>query len=318
MSTKNTTQQFDSEGFDLSAGGLNDEAGGESVVYEIGGGVTKTHPESPIKKAKGGDDDHAPPPSPPPGPMDESERLKELGNEQFKLGNHLDAVDYYTEAIEACPCGEGIGPTGEEMLKLRDEFEEQNRERMMERHRKDMERRRSSRESNTTNNDDNKKDENDEEEDRPLDTFTPPRHIYGHKLAVYHANRAASLLHLGRNGEAIDDCDVALLYNPIYVKAILRRCTANERIENTEDALRDAQRAYELEPNNAVAKKAVTRLQKIENERLEKLKEETMGKLKDLGNSLLGNFGLSLDNFNAVQDPKTGGYSISFNQNGNK
>ena len=43
--------------------------------------------------------------------------------------------------------------------------------------------------------------------------------------------------------------------------------------------------------------------------------EETMAKLKDLGNSLLGNFGLSLDNFGTVQDPSTGSYSISFNQN---
>jgi len=30
------------------------------------------------------------------------------------------------------------------------------------------------------------------------------------------------------------------------------------------------------------------------------------GKLKELGNSILGNFGMSLDNFKAVQDPATG------------
>lgn len=39
-----------------------------------------------------------------------------------------------------------------------------------------------------------------------------------------------------------------------------------------------------------------------------------LGKLKDLGNSLLGKFGLSLDNFKAEQDAATGGYSIKFSQ----
>jgi hypothetical protein len=48
--------------------------------------------------------------------------------------------------------------------------------------------------------------------------------------------------------------------------------------------------------------------------RQEKMKEEMIGKLKELGNSLLGKFGLSLDNFKAEQDPQTGGYSIKFNQ----
>ena len=36
-----------------------------------------------------------------------------------------------------------------------------------------------------------------------------------------------------------------------------------------------------------------------------------MGKLKELGNTVLGKFGMSLDNFNAVKDPVTGAYSIS-------
>jgi hypothetical protein len=48
--------------------------------------------------------------------------------------------------------------------------------------------------------------------------------------------------------------------------------------------------------------------------RQEKMKDEMLGKLKELGNSLLGKFGLSLDNFKAEQDPATGGYSIKFNQ----
>jgi hypothetical protein len=39
-----------------------------------------------------------------------------------------------------------------------------------------------------------------------------------------------------------------------------------------------------------------------------------LGKLKDLGNSLLKNFGFSLDNFKSVKDPATGAYSISFSQ----
>ncbi len=201
---------------------------------------------------------------------------------------------------------------------MREEFDEQERERMIERNRKQAELRRT-RQSAATN---AKKDECEAEEvdDQSTGqaTFSPPRHVYGSKLAVYYANRAATLLHLGRYGEAIEDCSVSLLLNPTYVKALLRRCTAYERTENTEDALTDAKKAVELDPGNSVARKNVTRLQKLENERLEKLKEETMGKLKDLGNSILGNFGLSLDNFNAVQDPKTGGYSISFNQNPQK
>jgi hypothetical protein len=35
------------------------------------------------------------------------------------------------------------------------------------------------------------------------------------------------------------------------------------------------------------------------------------GKLKDLGNSILGKFGLSLDNFNFAKDPATGSYSVN-------
>ena len=47
----------------------------------------------------------------------------------------------------------------------------------------------------------------------------------------------------------------------------------------------------------------------------EDMKEEMIGKLKDLGNSILGNFGLSTDNFKAEKDDATGSYNIQFVQN---
>ena len=307
MSTK-----FDSEGFDLSPSSPNDI----NIIYEIGGTTTTDEPipsstdskESSSPRSSSCSDE----------PTAKSEQLKEQGNAHFRAGNHLDAYDYYTDAIEAAPYGEGVGLTGEELLRLKDEFDELQRETNAARHRAEMDRRRNTNNNNNNSSDkDEKKEENQEDTTKPqqVQEFTPPKHIYGHKLAIYYANRAATLLHMGRLDETINDCTIAILYNPFYAKAYIRRGTAHERNDDTEAALLDIRRAYELQPGDKNTKKSLDRLEKLEKERLEKLKEETMDKLKDLGNSILGNFGLSLDNFQAVQDPKTGGYSISFNQN---
>jgi tetratricopeptide (TPR) repeat protein len=151
--------------------------------------------------------------------------------------------------------------------------------------------------------------------DRPKETFEPPKHPHGSKLAVYHGNRAAAYVQLQHYDRAVEDCDVALLLDASYLKALVRRATAHEHLDKNDLALSDVLAALERGPANRELRQRRDRLQKLENERLERLKAETMDKLKDLGNSILGNFGLSLDNFQATQDPNTGSYSINFQQN---
>jgi hypothetical protein len=70
----------------------------------------------------------------------------------------------------------------------------------------------------------------------------------------------------------------------------------------------------EFDPSNAAAKHNIRKWEPIVKERQEKMKEEMLGKLKDLGNSILGRFGMSLDNFKMEKDPNTGGYSIKMQQ----
>lgn len=68
-----------------------------------------------------------------------------------------------------------------------------------------------------------------------------------------------------------------------------------------------------LDPRNTVARASASRLETAIKERNERMKDEMLGKLKDLGNTILGKFGMSLDNFKVKQD-ETGSYSISMNQ----
>mmetsp|Transcript_14385 Transcript_14385/g.23750 ORF Transcript_14385/g.23750 Transcript_14385/m.23750 type:complete len:289 (-) Transcript_14385:1163-2029(-) len=281
------TTEFSSEGFDLDA-----ISGAEDVVLEVGGGVTKVESEKPPLKEPEDDQDKDVSPS----PLAESEEFKSQGNDHFKQGAYLEAYDMYTEAIQACP-----GMKGDQLQKEKSEFEEKQHSLAMEQQRKFDDERRAKPDG--------------EEPDRPppMEPYTPPMHVYGDKLAVYYSNRAAVCLHLSRFDDAIKDCDVAVLLNPRYTKAWMRRSNAFEKTDRVEEALKDAKIAQDFEPSNVNIRTNVKRLQKLEDERMEKLKEETMGKLKDLGNSILGNFGMSLDNFKATQGPD-GNYSINFNQ----
>ncbi len=64
----------------------------------------------------------------------------------------------------------------------------------------------------------------------------PLRPALAKKRAAYHANRAACLLQLERFEEAIAACDDCLDLDPSYLKAMLRRVTALEKLGMLEEA----------------------------------------------------------------------------------
>uniref|UniRef100_A0A8D8UDN5 Tetratricopeptide repeat protein 1 n=1 Tax=Cacopsylla melanoneura TaxID=428564 RepID=A0A8D8UDN5_9HEMI len=133
--------------------------------------------------------------------------------------------------------------------------------------------------------------------------------------AICHANRAAVYEKMDKTDESIAACSRSLALNPTYVKVYTRRARLYQTSDKLDEALADYQKILELDPTNRDAYLATKTLPQQINERNEKLKEEMMGKLKDLGNMILRPFGLSTNNFQMVQDPNSGGYSINFQQN---
>lgn len=121
---------------------------------------------------------------------------------------------------------------------------------------------------------------------------------------------------LHRAPEAIEDCSAAIKLDPQYVKAMVRRAQAYEKVEKLPEALADYKKVCEIDGSVAVAREGVKRLEPIVKDLQEKQMAEMMSQLKGFGNTLLGKFGLSLDNFKMEKDPATGSYSVQFSQGG--
>ncbi|KAK1418402.1 hypothetical protein QVD17_27546 [Tagetes erecta] len=130
--------------------------------------------------------------------------------------------------------------------------------------------------------------------------------------SICHNNRATCFFKLGKYEDTIKECTKALELNPKYMKALIRRGEAHEKLENYDEAIADLKKILELDPGNYQSMRTIVRLEPLAIEKREKMKEEMLGKLKDMGNTILGRFGMSVDNFKAVKDPNTGSYSISF------
>jgi tetratricopeptide (TPR) repeat protein len=131
---------------------------------------------------------------------------------------------------------------------------------------------------------------------------------------VFFSNRSACHLELGDAESAVSDAGKAVELDPRYVKAYLRRARAYEKQDQLDDALKDLQAVLAIDPKVPGIQRERDELEKRVSERNEQLQAEMMGKLKDLGNTILGKFGMSLDQFKMEQDPGTGSYSVKFNQ----
>lgn len=128
-------------------------------------------------------------------------------------------------------------------------------------------------------------------------------HASDEDRATYLANLAAAGLKLQRWDDVDKAASSALKLNPGYSKALLRRREARERLCNWRGALEDAKTLNAPEAE-------LKRLQYQADQKDKQAQEEALNSLKGLGNSILSNFGMSLDDFAFEKDPDTGSYSV--------
>ncbi|KAF8222603.1 TPR-like protein [Tricholoma matsutake] len=140
------------------------------------------------------------------------------------------------------------------------------------------------------------------------------------RRSILNANIGACYVKLGDHKSAIDACTAALRDDPKYVKALQRRAASNEAL-NSWTSLSAAGEDYTtllklLPPSSPAFREIERSLQSLKPRTEAAQKKETaemMDKLKGLGNSILGNFGLSTDNFKFEPNGQ-GGYSVNFSR----
>ncbi|KAF8213365.1 hypothetical protein K438DRAFT_1803857 [Mycena galopus ATCC 62051] len=148
--------------------------------------------------------------------------------------------------------------------------------------------------------------------------MTPEETECAKARAVLNANIGACFVKLDDHKQVVEACTEALLDDPNYVKALQRRAASNEKI-NSWSSLTATQEDYttllKILPSSNPQIKEIERSQHLLKPRLEAAQKaetaEMLDKLKGLGNSILGNFGLSTDNFKFEPNGQ-GGYSMNF------
>ncbi|KAK7195895.1 TPR repeat [Novymonas esmeraldas] len=124
-----------------------------------------------------------------------------------------------------------------------------------------------------------------------------------------YCNAGYCLMKLEVKEEAVHMLSEALRHDDAYVKAYLRRADCYFSMQKWSSAYGD----YENYEKLGGVLDAPGRARKAESKaKVDEEMQKMLGELKNLGNKLLGNFGLSTDNFKFDKDPNTGGYSMRF------
>ncbi|KAI0756660.1 hypothetical protein C8Q80DRAFT_1129813 [Daedaleopsis nitida] len=159
---------------------------------------------------------------------------------------------------------------------------------------------------------------------RPQEEEVPPSELdveCAKARSILNANIGACYAKLGEHKDVVTACTEALKDDPKYIKALQRRAAANEQIgswTSLSSAQEDYKTLLDLLPPTSPDLVGVRRSLASLTPRVEAAQKretaEMLDKLKGLGNSILGNFGLSTDNFQFTPNGQ-GGYSMNFAQN---
>ena len=238
--------------------------------------------------------------------------LKSNGNARFARMAFGDALDAYEEAIGLL---EKATTTGGAKKRREEEEEEEEEEAASDK-----------REEETPTAKRSEEEEEEEEQKRTIGTTKAPTKTEL-LLATLHANAGACLMKQEKFEECVGRCSKAIDLHPLYGKAYARRAQAYEKLDDVERALEDYERAVEIEEKvneesederkrarKSAHREKVNLLKPKVDAKREETKKEMFKQLRSLGDMVLGNFGLSCDNFKAEKDENTGGYSLKFVQ----
>ncbi|KAL4435733.1 hypothetical protein ABPG74_018284 [Tetrahymena malaccensis] len=133
------------------------------------------------------------------------------------------------------------------------------------------------------------------------------------QCSVLNSNLAICYLKKNDYETVIQYSSESIKLDPKFKKPYLNRITAYEKTEKLEEAIEDLKELEKLDPDDKQIKAKIFIMQKDLEKLNEKRKTEVLSGLKDLGNTILGKFGLSLDNFKLNQN-QNGSYNIQFSK----